>query len=245
MINYQDIFLQDPFSYLRIYSVNTFNKFLKAVEILVLTKNHVEVDLYFKNGEKVNLIITDDMFKEIVELYSEKFNHNKPLSELLENLAAERKAREDAQTEFKMLAHPKSLIKLISRLTKEKFVPEYFKDGYEMISKFHSHGEFFYAPKTKEIWSSPKRFDSSIIKRMGHLYTLGDYYLRNSFDVALEVLLNEYINKTVLEKDVNYSSFFEHDFYCIKFEELESYCKLFSHNCIKELENEHVYQFNC
>lgn len=244
MIDYRTIFLQDPFSYLRVYCVNTFSKFLKSVEILPsYTNDCTDVNLYYTRDEKVYLIITNDMYKEIVEMYAEKFHHDsRPVQTLREKLAEEREARRIVNEEFNLLAHPRILIKVLPKLKELKFEPDsLFKYGYEMISKLHNHGEFFYAPKSKEIWSSNKRFDNVTVKRMGHLYTFGDYYSRRNFDTAFKELLNEYIEAMGLEPDYNYSNFFKKDYYCITYEDISAYCKLFSHTKLGELEYENLY----
>ena len=44
-----------------------------------------------------------------------------------------------------------------------------------------------------------------------------------------------------LESDYNYSSFFKKDFYCITYEDISDYCKLFSHTKLGELEYENLY----
>lgn len=236
MIDYKAIVMQDPLSYFK----TSYNKvdpafFVKGVDFGGKNEQGLDEVILFtrKNGEYLptSIFLDEKDWKAIVEKFVARYNHDYNTSSvLLGRIAAANEAQALVNQTFRNVCQIKNFIKSIRKLNEINFQPKIKLDEYKLLSLFLKDGEIYYSPKAKEIWTSNKKHPNYVVKRAGHLHTIGDFWTETGkqFDEQFSELLADFIKDTNVGADLNYSNFLGNVYYGINFDDLENYCKMFS-----------------
>lgn len=236
MIDYKAIVMQDPLSYFK----TSYNRvdpafFVKGVDFGGTNEQGLDEVILFtrKNGEYLptSIFLDEKDWKAIVEKFVTRYNHDYNTSSLLiDRIVAVNEAQTLVNQTFRSLCQIKNFIKSIRKLNEINFQPKIKLDEYKLLSLFLKDGEIYYSPKSKEIWTSNKKHPNYVVKRAGHLHTIGDFWTETGkqFDEQFSELLADFIKDTNVGADLNYSNFLGNVYYGINFDDLEKYCKMFS-----------------